>query len=137
MEIEAVSGDFLFLIELEIMKQHGLVLEYGKDKLSDNSSLCSLTITYARCHSFVGVKIRVHEVMYTKPKLEKLHLHFYYRSSGKLYNLLRRISPSGTDESVKRMLEEIYNFCSTCPEFYSSPFRFRAALPPNELLFKH
>lgn len=123
MEIEAVSGDFPLLIGLEIMNLHGLVLDYGSHILSNRSIQWSLTITYARGHLLD--ETNRDEVMFTKPEVEKLHLRFYHPSSGKLFNLLKRVNPIDTDASVKKMLDDISKACSTCSDFQTSPFRFR------------
>lgn len=75
--------------------------------------------------------------MFTRMELEKLHLHFHHPSSGKLYNLLRREDPENTDPCVQDMLKQITKACANCSELYSSPFRFRTSIPPDELQFNH
>lgn len=135
MTIEAVEGDFPLLIGLEIMKKHRLILKYGNDRMSDNSGTWTLPITHAHGHFFV--QDEAYEILYTKPELETLHLQFHHQSTGKLYNLLKRFDPDNTDTSAKATLEEISKACASCSELHSSPFRFRAALPQDELIFNH
>lgn len=78
-----------------------------------------------------------HSIRFTKPELDKLHLHFFHPSTGKLFNLLKRVNPKDTNDSVKQVLDDIAKACSTCSEYHSSPFHFRAAIPPDELIFHH
>lgn len=74
-------------------------------------------------------------VLYTRTELKKLHLHFHHPSAGKLYNLLKRTDPDNTDSSVKDVLKQIGKACTNCAKYYSSPFRFRASISPDELVF--
>lgn len=135
MSIEALAGDFPLLIGLEIMRDHGLVLDYSEDVLKDRTKRWSLPITFANGHSFVGTTN--HIIMFTKPELEKLHLHFFHPSTGKLYNLLKRVKSDETYEIVRRSLDEITKACTTRAEYHSSPFRFRAAMSQEQLMFNH
>lgn len=64
-----------------------------------------------------------------------MHLHFHHPSAGKLYNMLKRADPIKTDPSFKNTLEEISKACNNCSEYYFSTFRFRATIPPDELVF--
>lgn len=117
---EAVSGYLSLLIGLEIMRNQGHVLDYGADFLYDKSNKWRLTITYAKEHLFVGTNM--HEVMFTKLELKRLHLHFYHPgpSCGKPFNLLTIVKPNETDEIVKRTIDEISKACSNCSDFHTS-----------------
>lgn len=117
------------------MKNNKLILNYGKHHLSDTTQTWKLNITYARGHTFVHDATV--EILFTRPELEKMHLHFFHPSTGKLYNLLKRVRPEDTDTSIKAMLEEILAVCMSFSEHHVSPFRFRASIPPDELIFDH
>lgn len=72
---------------------------------------------------------------FTRVELEILHLHIYHPSSSKLYALLKRRNGPDIVPNIKHVLKEIS--CATCQEYHSGPFRFRASIPPDEILFNH
>lgn len=120
------------------MRQNGLVLNYGLNVLRDKTDQWTLDISYVRGHSFVGTEH--HSVMFTKPEIEKLHLHSFHHSTGIVFNLLKRVNPLDTDKSVRKLVDNIAKACTTSSEYHSSPFspfRLWDALPIDKLLFYH
>ena len=81
------------------------------------------------------VPISPAEVLFTKSELARLHLHFYHPTAQKLYNLLRRARPSDTPPETRRILEQISLDCKHCREHFPGPYRFRVALPLDEVTF--
>ena len=56
-------------------------------------------------------------------------------SVGKLYNLLKRANPEKATPKVQKLLEEISQHCASCTTFSVPPFRFRATIPPEDIIF--
>lgn len=131
--VEIVSGDFPMLIGLDVMRLQGLKLNFDADFVPDVTREWSLPIHYKNGHAFVHDEM--HDVMFTKPELERLHLYFHHPSTGKLYNLLRRYDPSTVDSSVRKVPDDISADFATCSEYHSSPFRFRVSMPNDEFFF--
>lgn len=134
-EVEIVNGDFPLLIGLEVWRTYELRLDFGMNSVSDSTQQWSLYIFYRNDH--LSVKDATKQILFTRPELEKLHFHFQHCSTGKLYALLKRHDPTKATNEMKHALEDIAARCQTCSEYQSSPFRFRAPMPPDEILSNH
>lgn len=67
----------------------------------------------------------------------KLHVQFYHPSTQNLFGLLKRADPRRATGAVRTLLEEISSACVPCVSFSTRPFRFGAALPPDQIVFDH
>lgn len=74
---------------------------------------------------------------FTRPEIERLHLHFFHPSATKLFNLLRRSKNYGNTGDLRKLIEEVSNACSRWRENSSPPFRFRASIAENEIIYNH
>ena len=54
---------------------------------------------------------------------------------GKLYNLIKRAYPEKATTSVKQLLDQISKACSSCATYSNPPFRFRATISPDNIIF--
>lgn len=74
-------------------------------------------------------------MFWTKCELEKLHLHFEHLSSGKLYNVQRRLKPRHKPSEVINNIKQIAEARSTCTRTARTPFRFRVSIMKDGLRF--
>lgn len=61
----------------------------------------------------------------------------FHPSLQKLFNLLKRAKPKKADNDVYKILQDIPRACEGCRNHFVRPFRFRAALPPDQVVFNH
>lgn len=73
-------------------------------------------------------------ILYTRRELEKLHLQFAHHPAERLFQALRRSKPD-LDNSVRDTLNQITVACDLFQEYHSPPFRFRATLPSQNVVF--
>lgn len=134
-EVHVVEGNFPLLIGLEVLRQFGLITDWGRNTLSGPNNEWSIPIRYHSGHAYVHSHIQT--VLFTRAELEKLHLHFHHPLTEKLFNLLHRYDPIKADASVKKVLSEISAASETSQEHATGPIRFRASFPPEHLVFNH
>ena len=77
------------------------------------------------------------EAFYSQAEIERLHRHFFHPSSKKLYDLLRRSELGQTTENLKGIIDSVSKACTKCQEFSARPFRFRASIPDDEIVYNH
>lgn len=135
MSIDIVHGNFPLLIGIDVILDHGLIIDYNTKQLTCHDRTWSLPIQFTMVHSFVHPAGRETRVFFTRAELEKRHFKFYPSSSGKLFNVIKRASGEKATPEIKRMLDEISRAFQTCQEYHSGPFRFRASLPADEIVF--
>lgn len=131
--VEIVSSDFPLLVGLDVMRRHGLTPYFDKNSIPDATGEWVLPIHYIRGHALFNDAVQV--IMFTKLELERLHFHFQHPSTDKLLKLLKSYDHNSVDSSIRKALEDIAAACATCSEYHSSPLRFRASLPMDELVF--
>lgn len=77
--VEIVVGDFPLLVGLDVLHKHGLIINFDTDEVKDDTNNLVLPIEYPRGNACVRNDIQT--ILFTKPELERLHLHFYHPSS--------------------------------------------------------
>lgn len=65
---------------------------------------------------------------------DSLHI-FMHPSAFKLYSFISRSDPSKANLSIKNPVEQIIAACDNCKSYKSSPLRFKAAIPSDQILF--
>lgn len=75
--------------------------------------------------------------MLLKGRIAALSSAFFHPSAGNLFALLHLARPHEADSTVKRMIDEISKSCETCRPFSAKPFRFRASISPDNVIFNH
>ena len=133
---DVVQADIPLLLGLDFLRKERLLLNYLTNELESWDYNWQLPLTDKFGHVFVEWR-RLSRVLYTKAELQRLHLHFFHPSVGKLFNLLKRARPERADTDVRQMLEEITKACEECRNYSVKPFRFRAAFPPEHVIFNH
>ena len=66
-----------------------------------------------------------------------MHRHFFHPSSRKLYDLLKRSDIGQATDNLKQLVDSVSSACNKCKEFSSRPFRFRASIPDNDVVYNH
>lgn len=117
---DIVEENLPLLFGLDFMKQLDVHIDIPKIIMTTEDWFLPLEYKYG--HLVVQM---IHNIQFTKAELKKLHRHFWYPSVGKLFNSLKRTHPCDTDESVRKLLEEIRDKCETC-----------AQIAPRQLLFQ-
>ena len=72
---------------------------------------------------------------FTGSELVKLHYQFMHPTTGKLNNLIKRAYPAQASTNFRTILEQISKACSSCAAYSNLPFRFRATIPPDKIIF--
>lgn len=54
-----------------------------------------------------------------------------------MYNLLKCHEADNDTNKIKNKLEDIAKSCDTCRKYYGISFRFRASMPPDQIIFNH
>lgn len=114
LNVDIVNGNIPFLIGLEVMKKYGLTLDFAVDEFRDHACTWTRIMSYHQGHAFISddhVKI-----LFTKPELQRMHLHFFHPSTGKSFNLIKRHYPALATPTVRSMLDDIGKACSECQE---------------------
>lgn len=133
---DIMETDVPLFIGLQDLKQNGLLLIYLEDVLihcPKKKTRCP--VSYKNGHVFIEWYYT--KVYFTRAELMRLHLLLLHPSTDKLFQLLKRAQPEKVDESIHRMLHQISMACEQCREFTQRPFRFRASIPPNQIVFNH
>lgn len=134
LHIHVVELDIPFIIDLDILNPHQLIVRYVENQLESMQLGLKLSLTYKRGHVFLYWDVK--SVMLKRSELTRLHVHFMHPAADLLLELIRRASPSKVSESVKRILDQITAACKTYCEFKSQPIRFKASIFPDRLVFK-
>lgn len=77
------------------------------------------------------------ESFYSRAEIERLHKHFFHPSSRKLYNLVKRSELGQATPNLRQLIDDVTDACTQCKEFLSKPFRFRASIPDDEVVYNH
>ena len=121
------------LIGQDILDGHKQLVHNVKSELCTSSGW-SMPITRDQGHLFV--KWCQPSEMFTTAELQRLHLHFFYPKSQRLYRMLRRALPGEVNKETMRTLEDIAEACRDCKKHFSRPYPFRVSLPPDKIVFK-
>lgn len=133
--VHVVEGNFTLLMGLEVIRQYGLRMDWGRNILSGSRQYWRLPIQYAYGHAFVHNYQNT--ILFTRAELERLHLHFHHPSTDKLFNLIRRVDPTKVDSSIKKVFDVIASACGACKQYSTGLLSFCASMPPDDLVFNH
>lgn len=124
-----------FLIGLDIFIEHGLIMDLGSYKLISKDKKWELPLQYLGGHLYIRPETKVNDCNFTMKEFRKMHYHFMYPSSGKLFSLLKKAYPYETNQDRRQLLERISNAYEICNEHSIPPFRFRAPIPEDKITF--
>ena len=74
----------------------------------------------------------IHNNLFTKNELIKLHRGFQHPPDEKLLNLIKRARPSECTEETTNMLRRVSENCDTCQRISQAPMRFKVTLPSEK-----
>ena len=127
--------DVPFLLGLDIFLEHALTLDFKSNTIRGKDNHWAIPIHYNHGHAFILPRTSPLCTHFTKQDLMKLHKHFMHPSTGKLYNLLKRAFPTKVNDKIRQMLQDIAEKCDQCAEHAVPPFRFRASIPKDNIIF--
>ena len=133
--VDVVDADIPLLLGLDLLDKHMLVADNTVNLLI--SKVGRWTVPIVRAHGHMFVKWDVHEVLYTRTELERLHLHFFHPSKQKLLNLLKRGTPDSITAETAGVIQDIVDNCAGCKRFGIRPYRFRVSVPGDQIVFNH
>ncbi|CDF34787.1 unnamed protein product [Chondrus crispus] len=133
--VDVVDADVPLLFGLDLLDRHKLVADNTDNVLV--SKIGGWQVPIVRAHGHMFVRWDLHEVMYTRTELERLHLHFFHPSVQKLLNLLKRGTPDRVKNDTPTIIQDIVDECAGCKRFGIRPYRFRVSLPSDEVIFNH
>lgn len=133
--IDVVHVDIPLIIGLDILKSQKLLVNYVGNTLVYCNEKTIRPITFKHGHVFV--ESDQSELLFTREELTILNLHFMHPSASRLFRLISRADPIKANPSVQRLVEEISAACKDCKSFKSSPLRFKAAIPDDQIIFNH
>lgn len=85
-------------------------------------------------YACIGNKTAV-DILFTRSKLVRLHLHFFHPSAEKLFNILRRARPDEATPQTKAILQDITKRCNPCQRIQNAPHSFRVSFGTPEARF--
>lgn len=130
-----VCADIPMLVGLDLLRKHQLVLDFEACRITQKRNDWHLPMTFKGGHIFFQWSQR--EICYTKAELQRLHLHFFHPTAGKLFQLIKRARPDQATGELHRTITAISKHCSTCRSYSRKPFRFRASIGPDQIVFNH
>ena len=131
---DVVDSDIPLLLGLEFLRQELLLLNCLTNELKSYAFKWNVPLIEKFDHIFVEWRRTSHNLC-TKAEQQRLHLHFYRPSVGKLFYLLEGARSEDTNSNVYKMLEDITRACDSCQNHSVKPFRFQSALPPENVIF--
>ena len=131
-EADVVTANIPLLLGLDVLDREQLVADNVLNQLQCHHRGWSIPIS--RKHGHMYVTWNISKSYYTRAELRKIHKHFWHPSSEKLFNLLKRIDPNTTADTLK-VLKEIQTACSTCQKLSKAPYRFRVSIPKGDCIF--
>lgn len=133
LDIHVVDLDIPLIIGLDVLKAHSLLVNYVENVLEFRELNVRRPLTYKREHVFLEWDQK--SILFTREELTRLHLHFMHPAADKLFQLIRRAKPESATTSVKQIISEISSACLSCQEYRSRPLRFKASVPPDNIVF--
>lgn len=133
-EVSIIALHVSFLTGLYVVKKYLIFLDFGTVNMRAGEGSWHLRLHYVGDHEFVELN-NPRAIYWTKGELERVHIHSYHPSSGKLFNLLHRMRPNDTPSRSLDTLKRIAGAFSTFQELHAPPFRFRVSPPQESLRF--
>ena len=134
--MSVVLIDIPFLFGLDVLKKYNLQLDFMHDKIKSRSPKWEMDLSYRGGHVFFSHNTSpASPYCIRRPNSQECISISCTRPAGKLVNLIRKANPEKADESVRKLIEQINKKCSVCSEHSVPPFRFRASIPPDEIIF--
>lgn len=89
--IDVVEANVPMLVGLDILDKENLLADNTSNMLVHRRKGWKMPLVRKNGHLYFQWNYA--DIHYTERELEKLHLHFYHPSTGKLFNLIRRTVP--------------------------------------------
>ena len=133
--MDVIDLDIPLLLGLRELRDHQLLVDYLDNTLLNRRLGWKTRLTDKFGHLYW--ELSVQESFYSQSEIERMHRHFFHPSSKKLYDLLKKSEIGQATENLKGLIDSVTTACQKCKEFSSKPFRFRASLPDNDVVYNH
>ena len=130
--VDVVDVQIPFLPGLDTIRRFKLVFDTDNLRLSLKVEVWDVPFTSKRGHLYFELKL---DILFTLSDLVRVHRHFYYPKSERLYSLRKRGVPEKTPRGFLRGLEEIQSTCDLCQRVSHAPHRFIVSLPEKDVVF--
>lgn len=163
LDFHVVRSDAPLLLGLDILCACGLTMNIGRNVLKCAHPFWEFLLIYRLGSGFLDPDSLLHiegsergskgghgagtryqhtqtpkpSLHYTSSELQRLHINFNNPTTDKLFELLKGSDPAMASKSVKYMLQKITKACDSFHPFASHPFRMRASISQDDLLFNH
>lgn len=127
MYLDIVQPDVPMLLGLDVLDKEKLIVDNVENAVYSKKFKWSIPVTRKEGHLFLTWKFA--SILFTKPELRKLHLHFFHPSQDKLFNLIKRAHPRHATPQTRSFLAEISKACGTCQHFSPKPQSFKVSFP--------
>lgn len=130
-----VRADIPMLVGLDLLRKHELTLDFSSCTITQQRHNWSLPMTFKAGHVFLEWTKK--EICFTAGELQRLHLHFFHPAVDKLFQLIKRAQPEKATGELYATIRRISRSCAACRSYAKKPFRFRASLGPDRIVFNH
>lgn len=130
-----VHADIPMLIGIEILHKEKMILNFDSKTVTNSRYDWQLPMTLKYGHVFLVWNKKY--VCYTHAELNRLHLHFFHPAADRLFALVKKVKPQEAGGDLRNTINDITRACETCQIYSKKPFRFRASIPPEKVVFNH
>lgn len=135
MDIDVVDLDVPLLLGLRELRHHKILVDYLSNTMENRYLGWKVKLNDKFGHLYWDLSQS--ESCYSRFEIERLHKHFFHPSARKLYDLLKRSELVQATPNLKKMVDDVSLACAQCREFSQRPFRFRASLPDDSIVYNH
>ncbi len=132
-KVNVVPADVPLLLGLDVLDNEKLVANNVQNELQATHHDWSMPLIRKHGHLYLTWNPKL--ILFTKSEIIKLHRHCKHPTSGKLYEVVKRARSNQVDKATRQLLEKITKACETRQTFSASLQRFRASLPPSDIVF--
>lgn len=88
-------------------------------------------------HGHLYLKLNPVASIFSRSEIELLYLYFFHPSAKALYNLIWHSKISDAQTDLRKIIDDVTANCKECREHSTKPFRFRAIIPDDNVVFNH
>lgn len=133
LSIDVVDLNVPMLLGLRELRREGLIVDYLDSELRNKRLHWSVPLLDKRGHLYLEKDSPVS--YFLRAEIERRHKLFFHRSAEKVFNLVKRSKLSPQQTELRKLTDSVTAACSTCKQFSSHPFRFRATITNEDIAF--
>lgn len=133
LSIDVINMDIPLIIGLDMLRSYRLLVNYINDTIHFGNFDIKRTIKHKSGHVFL--ECNLHEILFTRKELVRLHTHFMHPSASRLFSSIARADTTKPNSSIQHLFEEITSACLKFQPYKSAPLRFKVSIPNDKILF--